>query len=422
MNKITVVDSLMGTGKTSWAINFMNEMDDYNFIYITPFLDEIYRIKDSCTRRIFNDPKQDKNSKMENLLELLKEGVNIATTHALFKNMDERCIEYLRENDYILIMDEVIEVVEEVDIKKDDIDMLIRDGKIKVLEDNRITWIEDNYDGSFNKYKTHLKNGDCYLFQNSVIMWTFPTKILELFKHTYILTHLFEGSMQCNYYQMNNIEYEYKSVRKIERDGFGKLKDEYELCDFYIPKVGDELRNKIHIYEGKLNDIGKSRDKRVNPLSKSWFEKKGKTNERCTLVKNNIYNYFKNICKSKSNENMWTVYKEFQSKCGDKGFKGRTIKVNGRERNTCFVPLNTRATNEYRHKKYLAYGINRFMSPILKNFFISKGIEVSEDMYVLSELIQWIWRSAIRDGEEIYLYIPSQRMRELLNKYFDLLS
>lgn len=422
MNKITVVDSLMGTGKTSWAINFMNEMDDYNFIYITPFLDEIYRIKDSCTRRIFNDPKQDKNSKMENLLELLKEGVNIATTHALFKNMDERCIEYLRENDYILIMDEVIEVVEEVDIKKDDVDMLIRDGKIKVLEDNRITWIEDNYDGSFNKYKTHLKNGDCYLFQNSVIMWTFPTKILELFKHTYILTHLFEGSMQCNYYQMNNIEYEYKSVRKVERDGFGKLKDEYELCDFYIPKVGDELRNKIHIYEGKLNDIGKSRDKRVNPLSKSWFEKKGKTNERCTLVKNNIYNYFKNICKSKSNENMWTVYKEFQSKCGDKGFKGRTIKVNGRERNTCFVPLNTRATNEYRHKKYLAYGINRFMSPILKNFFISKGIEVSEDMYVLSELIQWIWRSAIRDGEEIYLYIPSQRMRELLNKYFDLLS
>ena len=422
MNKITVVDSLMGTGKTSWAINFMNEMDDYNFIYITPFLDEIYRIKDSCTRRIFNDPKQDKNSKMENLLELLKEGVNIATTHALFKNMDERCIEYLRENDYILIMDEVIEVVEEVDIKKDDIDMLIRDGKIKVLEDNRITWIEDNYDGSFNKYKTHLKNGDCYLFQNSVIMWTFPTKILELFKHTYILTHLFEGSMQCNYYQMNNIEYEYKSVRKVERDGFGKLKDEYELCDFYIPKVGNELRNKIHIYEGKLNDIGKSRDKRVNPLSKSWFEKKGKTNERCTLVKNNIYNYFKNICKSKSNENMWTVYKEFQSKCGDKGFKGRTIKVNGRERNTCFVPLNTRATNEYRHKKYLAYGINRFMSPILKNFFISKGIEVSEDMYVLSELIQWIWRSAIRDGEEIYLYIPSQRMRELLNKYFDLLS
>lgn len=422
MNKITVVDSLMGTGKTSWAINFMNEMDDYNFIYITPFLDEIYRIKDSCTRRIFNDPKQDKNSKMENLLELLKEGVNIATTHALFKNMDERCIEYLRENDYILIMDEVIEVVEEVDIKKDDIDMLIRDGKIKVLEDNRITWIEDNYDGSFNKYKTHLKNGDCYLFQNSVIMWTFPTKILELFKHTYILTHLFEGSMQCNYYQMNNIEYEYKSVRKVERDGFGKLKDEYELCDFYIPKVGNELRNKIHIYEGKLNDIGKSRDKRVNPLSKSWFEKKGKTNERCTLVKNNIYNYFKNICKSKSNENMWTVYKEFQSKCGDKGFKGRTIKVNGRERNTCFVPLNTRATNEYRHKKYLAYGINRFMSPILKNFFISKGVEVSEDMYVLSELIQWIWRSAIRDGEEIYLYIPSQRMRELLNKYFDLLS
>lgn len=423
MCKVTVVDSIMGSGKSSWAIQYMNEMDDYNFIYITPFLDEVDRIKDNCTRRIFKEPKQDKNGKMENLLKLLEEGGNIATTHALFKNMDERCIEYLKENNYILIMDEVIEVVEEVEIKKDDIDMLIRDKKIQVQEDNRITWIEDNYDGNFNKYKTHLRNGDCFLFQNSVIMWTFPIKILDLFEHTYILTHLFEGSLQCNYYQMNNIEYEYKSVRKVERDdSFGMIKDRYELCEFYIPKVGEELRSKIHIYEGKLNDIGIP-NKRSNPLSKGWFDKKGKTNERCTLVKNNIYNYFRNVCKSKSDENMWTVYKDYQVKCSGKGFKGKDIKTrDGRKKNTCFVPLNARATNDYKHKKYLAYGVNRFMSPILKNFFISKDVEVSEDMYVLGEFIQWIWRSAIRDGEDIYIYIPSQRMRDLLNRYFDMLS
>lgn len=420
---ITVVDSPCGYGKSSWAIQYMNDNEDISFIYITPFLDEVKRIKEECTRRIFKEPIQNGNGKMENLLTLLSEGTNIATTHALFKNMDERCIQYLKNNEYVLIMDEVVDVVQEVDIKKDDIDMLIRDGKIKVLDDNRIIWIEENYDGSFNKYKLHLKNGDCYLFQNSIIMWTFPTKILKLFKHTYILTYLFEGSLQCNYYQMNDIKYEYKSVRKIEKEALGEPRPRYELCEFYIPKIGLELRNKIHIYEGKLNDIGKSKDKRINPLSKSWYEKKGKTNERCELIKNNMYNYFFNICKSKSQENMWVTFKDYKSKCGGKGFKGRDIKMaDGSIKNTCFVPLNSRATNEFRHKKYLAYGINRFMSPILKNFFLSKGVEVDEEMYVLSEFIQWIWRSAIRDGNDIYIYIPSERMRSILNKYFDMMS
>lgn len=420
---ITVVDSPCGYGKSSWAIQYMNDNEDISFIYITPFLDEVKRIKEECTRRIFKEPIQNGNGKMENLLALLSEGTNIATTHALFKNMDERCIQYLKNNEYVLIMDEVVDVVQEVDIKKDDIDMLIRDGKIKVLDDNRIIWIEENYDGSFNKYKLHLKNGDCYLFQNSIIMWTFPTKILKLFKHTYILTYLFEGSLQCNYYQMNNIKYEYKSVRKIEKEALGEPRPRYELCEFYIPKIGLELRNKIHIYEGKLNDIGKSKDKRINPLSKSWYEKKGKTNERCELIKNNMYNYFFNICKSKSQENMWVTFKDYKSKCGGKGFKGRDIKMaDGSIKNTCFVPLNSRATNEFRHKKYLAYGINRFMSPILKNFFLSKGVEVDEEMYVLSEFIQWIWRSTIRDGNDIYIYIPSERMRSILNKYFDMMS
>ena len=39
--KVTVVDSICGSGKTSWAINYMNDNTDKKFIYITPYLDEI---------------------------------------------------------------------------------------------------------------------------------------------------------------------------------------------------------------------------------------------------------------------------------------------------------------------------------------------------------------------------------------------
>ena len=53
------------------------------------------------------------------------------------------------------------------------------------------------------------------------------------------------------------------------------------------------------------------------------------------------------------------------------------------------------------------------MKPTLKHFFEVEGIKVDEDAYALSELIQFIYRSAIRDGKPITVYIPSKRMREL---------
>ena len=52
-------------------------------------------------------------------------------------------------------------------------------------------------------------------------------------------------------------------------------------------------------------------------------------------------------------------------------------------------------------------------------FFKDKNIEVDVDAWGLSELIQWIWRSRIRKGEEINLYIPSSRMRGLLKDWLE---
>ena len=54
------------------------------------------------------------------------------------------------------------------------------------------------------------------------------------------------------------------------------------------------------------------------------------------------------------------------------------------------------------------------MVPIVKTFIESRGVKVNQDQYALSALVQWIFRSAIRDGKPITLYIPSERMRGLL--------
>lgn len=34
-------------------------------------------------------------------------------------------------------------------------------------------------------------------------------------------------------------------------------------------------------------------------------------------------------------------------------------------------------------------------------------------------MVQFIWRSRIREGKEISLYIPSKRMRELLKEWLN---
>jgi hypothetical protein len=149
-----------------------------------------------------------------------------------------------------------------------------------------------------------------------------------------------------------------------------------------------------------MNNIGDDKF----ALSSSWYENKKHLHKK---LKNNILNYFQHITKSKSNFNMWTTFKTYKPKMAGKGYtKG-------------FVSCNARATNEFSHKNTLVFTINWFINPIIKEYFYSYGCKLEDDLYALSELIQWIWRSDIRNGNEINLYIPSQRMRNLLIDWLD---
>lgn len=86
------------------------------------------------------------------------------------------------------------------------------------------------------------------------------------------------------------------------------------------------------------------------------------------------------------------------------------------------MPINTKATNAYKDANVLIYLVNRFMNSHLYNFiknYCPTGDNFSEDLYSLSELIQWIWRSAIRDNKQICIYIASERMLNILLKWLN---
>lgn len=48
--------------------------------------------------------------------------------------------------------------------------------------------------------------------------------------------------------------------------------------------------------------------------------------------------------------------------------------------------------------------MNRFVNPVVKQFFKDRGVIVNEELYALSELLQWVFRSQIRNGKPIDLY------------------
>ena len=396
--KVTVVDSICGSGKTSKAIEYMNNSTDKKFIYITPYLDEIQRVLKECDCRVFFEPKTEKGegSKLRDFNRLLSLGKNIVSTHALFAMVNDDTLKYLKENNYTLILDEVFNVVEEIKITKSDREILLRD-KVSVADDGKITWIDKSYKGTLSKYKNAIEQGDCYLFDDCFMLWTFPVCVMDALDHTYILTYMFKGQIQRYYYDMNNINYEYKAVKKIN--------DKYEVVNYNENEDLTYIKELIHICENKkLNKIGDDK----YALSKSWYEKQDKNKtDGFDLLKNNIFNYFQNIVKGKSKEKMWTCFKDFKTKCKGKGY------IKG------FVSCNARATNDYRHKKNLAYVVNIFNNPMILKFFRNKGVSVDENSFALSELIQWIFRSQLRDGKKINLYIPSSRMRNLLKQWLD---
>lgn len=111
--------------------------------------------------------------------------------------------------------------------------------------------------------------------------------------------------------------------------------------------------------------------------------------------------------KVKSSDILWTTFKDYQSK----------VKGNGYTKS--FIAMNMRSSNDYKDRHCLAYLCNRYINPIIAKFFYSNEIEINQDAFALSEMIQWIWRSAIRDGEHISIYIPSRRMRNLLINWLE---
>lgn len=415
--KIKVVDSIMGQGKTTWAIDFMKEnisMD--NFLYITPFIDEVKRVREEVKH--VTEPKAVRGSKLNHIRELTSEGRSIISTHSLLSRFDLDIQDNIELGRYTLILDEVADVVHQHEFNTEADKRDFFQYYAKVSEEGYVVWDEEahpvqEYSRGSKFYNEMILclNKNLVELNDKLVMWELPIEVFKKFKEVYILTYMFEGSVQKPYFDLYNIEYEYLSVKQ------GKLTP-YEKTS---KEVKQELKQLINIVHNEtLNDIGNDN----YALSSTWFKKNikksGQTNAYVSRLKKNLVNFFKQYTDSSSDTNMWSTFMDYQPRLKGSGY-GIASKHH--------VPFNIRATNKYQHKKALAYILNVFPHTSLTMYFNNRQgldeVNIDNDRFALSTLIQWIWRSRIRrqdldhESRQVDLYIPSSRMRGILESWLE---
>lgn len=427
---VKVIDAIMGTGKSTAATNYINEQcASRKILYVTEYLPEAKRIALACPQAHMEEPTEKKSvagrTKTQHFRELVTAGANVSCSHALFRWCPQDILDGLREQNYIVIIDEVMDIFEDADVTMGGIDFMVAAEALirtELDESGDIVRYDLNPGKNFQvkellplfnklgrqpilqiKEIEERKNAKAKLYSKQ---WMLPKELFEVSDDIFILTYLFDGSPLRSFLQINEIPVEHWCVTK--RDGrltFGSN-------DPYIPEYVHDIKNKLHICRNeKRNAIG---DK-YEALSVNWFKRERKPAKKAKLeeLRTNIRWFMrdcKEVPKHKASERMWTCFKQGSKHIVDDGYTRAD------------VPFNKRATNEFRNRKVLAYCANVFAKPGLKKFCELYGVTYNEDEFALSTLVQWIWRSAIRDGEEVWLYVPSSRMRNLLDAWLDEVS
>ena len=395
---------MMGSGKTSAAITYINQSTpDSHFIFLSPYVDEGKRIADACPERNFAVLEKRRGSKLNDLRHQVRQRRNIASTHALLERYTLDILESIAAGKYTLILDEAYAVTKTVTAtQKSDFQCLLDSGAVEVdPETHHAALIDERCDGyngtSMRDMIERVRAGSIYYFQGKILIWIFPIHILQAFENIIVLTYMFEAQTLHPYLKLHGYQFEYWGTRKVE-DGT------YEFCSAAMADPPN-----INLYQlitpldhDKMNAIGAA----PKALCANWYDSKrhGGGKDIAKLARH-IRNAQKNIYKCNAKEFMWTTYQRFREEMQDKNIKPH------------FVPCNARASNQWRNKRYLAYCVNIYEHPDAADYFAMLGCPLDVDKLALSEMVQWIWRSAIRDGKHIDIYIPSSRMRGLLEDW-----
>lgn len=293
----------------------------------------------------------------------------------------------ISESSYTLVLDEVVDPIEEYTVTQNNRKEMFENEYFVIDSEDKMTlrWNYLRYPDArkmgdnFYKEKMLADNGNLILLDNTIFLWEMSSELFSAFSEAFILTYQFEGSPLKSFFDAKGIAY----------------------------KVANKPKPSIK-YDDLINIID---DERLNSIGDSWSALSATQSKNLTqgVIKelqanmNSLYKY--RWGGESSDVLMWTSLSKAKDNLSIKGWhKGHIVH-------------NIRGSNNYRHKHNCAYLYNVFLSPHIKSYFRQLGVTVDEDTYALNSLLQWLFRSRLRDGKPISLYIPSKRMRELLMQW-----
>jgi hypothetical protein len=191
-----------------------------------------------------------------------------------------------------------------------------------------------------------------------------------------------------------------------------------DFTEIYLEKDSDEVRAEAKRLVEFCSIPSALPIKKWN-LSSSWYSVNAKQ-EQLKRIGLSI----RNIADKEGKETiLFTIPKDSTTKdIGSKPNKRYALnKYVGSE--VTYLYCGARATNIYSDKSVVIHAYNRYINTVVKAYLQDYGEIMncvpSDDQFALSELIQWTWRSRIRNGQPIKAYILSSRMEQLLKDWLD---
>jgi hypothetical protein len=393
----------MGTGKTTSLINGFDPNSKY--LVVHDYLDQFEQVLSNPCNVAFVQPEAASGrTKAAHLETLIKLGLNVVTTHALYPSLIELAKQgWLR--DYTIIIDETLDPIDVPQgPKKGTWKALLADGYAMVEPSGKVVplakWYVEQANVSDSLPK-HLLDaamaGLLYVTHEShMFLIPIPTELLTSGNSVTIMTHMAQGSVLAAY---------------LDRMGIPYIIDRDEALE---KQLRSEVRRHI-----TLHDIPSLKNEKFSFSAQTCSHNRSRLGGR---VSNALKNLKGRMLRGISNDSIMIgcAKENFYAKRGsafDTSSAGPFLKGSKMFGANKVAP-GIRGTNDYRHCSVVISLYDYHLHPAILHWLGKSSDKAFQERYALSELLQFIYRSRIRNRDSItdpsiLLFLPCKRMRDI---------